>query len=203
MRGTIKISVLLGTALTLISATIIMACHKNKSTPKPAPITIGQNYAGGIVFHVDTSGQHGLVCAPVDQSTAIIYGRDSIGTFPEDGAFGSGQANTTRIVAILGAGNYAAYLCDTLTLNGYNDWFLPSLVELDSMLYNLAVKGLANLESNEYWSSTFFGTLHGSSGTITNWGCSAIYDPSLAAGRVVEDFFYDYSFYHVRAIRAF
>ena len=30
-------------------------------------IKIGDSYAGGIVFKIDASGKHGLVCAPKDQ----------------------------------------------------------------------------------------------------------------------------------------
>jgi hypothetical protein len=30
-------------------------------------VTIGTNYAGGIVFYIDGTGQHGLVCAPYNQ----------------------------------------------------------------------------------------------------------------------------------------
>ena len=33
-------------------------------------IRIGSNYAGGIVFYVDSTGQHGLVCAPVNQNSS-------------------------------------------------------------------------------------------------------------------------------------
>ena len=33
-------------------------------------IRIGSNYAGGIVFYIDSTGQHGLVCAPVNQNSS-------------------------------------------------------------------------------------------------------------------------------------
>ena len=118
-----------------------------------------------------------------------------------DRTFGSGQVNTSKIVSILGPGNYAAYLCDTLTLNGYNDWFLPSWDELDSMLYNLATKGLAKFANEQYWSSTHYITIYSHSyGSITNWACCGINDPTFG---IEEDQFYDYSLYYVRAIRAF
>jgi hypothetical protein len=39
---------------------------------------IGSNYAGGIVFDLDSSGQHGLVCAPYDQGGSNWYGAVSI-----------------------------------------------------------------------------------------------------------------------------
>ena len=33
-------------------------------------IRIGSNYAGGIVFYIDSTAQHGLVCAPVNQNSS-------------------------------------------------------------------------------------------------------------------------------------
>ena len=38
-----------------------------------SPVTIGQSKFGGVVFYVDDSGQHGLVAALSDQSSATWY----------------------------------------------------------------------------------------------------------------------------------
>ena len=67
-------------------------------------------------------------------------------------AVGAGQANTTKIVATQGAGNYAAKLCDDLVLNGYSDWFLPSKDELNLLYQQRSVVG--GFSSYNYWSST-------------------------------------------------
>ena len=69
-------------------------------------------------------------------------------------AVGTGKANTTAIVNTQGDGNYAAQLCNCLTLNGYSDWFLPSKDELNLMYTNLKVLGVGGFASYQYLSSS-------------------------------------------------
>ena len=106
--------------------------------------------AGGKVFYVTDAGLHGLEAAPVDQTSAIwgCY-LVSIATSPEVGA---GAANTARIVSNCSDPNTAAKIADAYSLNGYNDWYLPSIGEL-KLLYaqKVILGGFAN---NYYWSST-------------------------------------------------
>ena len=112
--------------------------------------TIGQSYGGGIIFYIDGSGQHGLICAATDQSIAAEWGcyGTFIGTLP---AIGTGQANTTLIVYLCSTAGIAARICDALVLNGYSDWFLPSKDELNQMyLQKTVIGGFGN---NYYWSS--------------------------------------------------
>ena len=115
-------------------------------------LTIGKEYQGGIIFYIDASGQHGLIAAPYDQSTGIVWANI---TTTETGAtskeIGSGRRNTDIIVAKLGDGNYAAKLCADLVLNGYSDWFLPSIDELYQIYLN---KDKVGGFEYWYWSST-------------------------------------------------
>jgi hypothetical protein len=95
---------------------------------KSAGYTIGQAFGGGMIFYIDSTGQHGLIA---DTTNAIIlteWGCDTIhiGTRRE---FGTGQANTLAIVNKCSQPS-AARFCYDLVLNGYDDWFLPSLDEL-------------------------------------------------------------------------
>ena len=115
--------------------------------------------AGGLIFYVnpnyETDGWRYLEAAPSDQSTEILwdYGRD-VATGATATVVGTGQANTQTIVKALGAGSYAAQLCNDLTQGGYSEWFLPSKDELNEMYENLYLKGLGGFASGFYWSSS-------------------------------------------------
>ena len=83
-------------------------------------------------------------------------------------AVGTGKNNTELLVKTMGTSaygfdnnwksvtisDYAAKLCSDFVFNGFDDWFLPSLDELDLMYENLHVKGLGGFASDYYWSSS-------------------------------------------------
>jgi hypothetical protein len=111
-------------------------------------------YQGGIKFYVDNTGEHGLVAAPNDQSIGAEWSSGSfILTNATGTAIGTGKANTTTIVITIGAGSYAAKICDDLVLNGYDDWFLPSKDELDSLYKHKNIVGGFS-PVTYYWSSS-------------------------------------------------
>jgi hypothetical protein len=114
--------------------------------------TIGQNYGGGIIFYIDETGMHGLIAATADQSTNIYWGCAGTLTGASGTAIGTGQANTTAIVNACSEAS-AARICDNLTLNGYDDWFLPSIDELYEMYYQRYFIG-GFVTSESYWSSS-------------------------------------------------
>lgn len=122
----------------------------------PVDPVVGDYYEGGYVFYFDKTLKVGMVCAPTDQSLGITWsnGPSYVTTGATGSAVGTGQANTAAIVTVQGAGNYAAKLCDDLVLNGYSDWFLPSIEELHLMYDTLCKKGIADLAYGVYWSST-------------------------------------------------
>ena len=80
-------------------------------------------------------------------------------------AIGSGEKNTEKLVNAMGESayssdygsrkvpDYAARLCSVLSHGGYDDWFLPSLYELDLMYDNLKIKGIGSFSDYSYWSS--------------------------------------------------
>jgi hypothetical protein len=112
-------------------------------------LKIGSSYQGGIVFYIDKSGKHGLICAKKDLPEACWGTKIDIKTKKE---LGTGIENSRIIVneASTVMGGFlgltrkplltAARLCLELNLNGYNDWFLPSLKELELMYKNLHLK---------------------------------------------------------------
>lgn len=123
---------------------------------------IGEYKFGGVIFWVNVAGNGGLVCAIIDQSSGIQwYNGLSLNTTAFGKVIGTGQANTTAIINAQGIGSYAAKLCDDLSLNGFSDWFLPSIDELKQMRINKSIidatsvaNSGAGIEATRYWSST-------------------------------------------------
>ena len=133
--------------------------------------SVGDFAQGGIVFWVDETGRHGLVCVKTDQATDVRWYAGTYGsTYARgDGPF-SGEMNTSIIiasqVAIGNDGNpYAARLCAELQVTEggktYGNWYLPSKEELNQMYINRVIIGTtatANggiaLSNAFYWSST-------------------------------------------------
>jgi len=112
--------------------------------------------AGGIVFYdkgFASDGWRYLEAAPAGTEAEAVWGpnTDVAGTGT---AVGSGRRNTRLIVAASGESESAARLCANLNINGYNDWFLPSIEELDLMYENLKHRGLGAFKDGFYWSSS-------------------------------------------------
>ena len=102
-----------------------------------SPLQIGDTLAGGSVFYLDESLEHGLVAALEDVGEYIwgCYGDYISGAEGED--IGTGFQNTIDIVAGCNDNETAAYICLNLNQNGYNDWYLPAIDELELMYINL------------------------------------------------------------------
>lgn len=123
-------------------------------------ISIGLNHGGGIIFDVDGTGQHGLIAAIVDQSTATPWAPGSLfTTITNASSSTNGAANTTQIISVYGnSGTYAAKLCRDYRGGNFTDWFLPSNDQLFKLSgYQDVVGGFPTpcfLCAFNYWSST-------------------------------------------------
>jgi hypothetical protein len=127
-------------------------------------LTVLDDYQGGVIVYFLAPGdngyisgqKHGFIAAPSDQSTGIawIIGNNYQLTYTST-ELGTGYSNTNSIVDRQGLGNYAARICYDLELNGYFDWYLPSLEELTKLQ-----DFLLNDNSNDraYWCSSENGT---------------------------------------------
>ncbi len=115
--------------------------------------SIGEFLYGGYIFYIDETGEHGLVCAPSDQSMNAPWG-SSAPAGAAGRSVGTGYKNTTDIVLGCPEDGIAAKICNGLEMNGFNDWFLPSINELFLIYTNLHSKGSGNFEDQFYWSST-------------------------------------------------
>lgn len=137
---------------------------------------IAMPYQGGVIAYIFQSGDpgyvsgetHGLVAAPADQSTEIVWispwSTQDTWVGGTGTALGTGSANTDSIIAhAVAAGSstppsYAAGLARAHDGGGYNDWYLPSLDELNKLHLNRAdVGGFAD---EYYWSSSEFDNLY-------------------------------------------
>ena len=115
----------------------------------------GHYYGGGLIFYTDTANGTGLAAAPRDQG-ASVWGCTGTSIPGASGsAIGTGAQNTAAIVSGCTSQGIAAYVCDTLNLNSYNDWFLPSIGELELLYSKLHGNSLSGYYSgSDYWTST-------------------------------------------------
>lgn len=126
-------------------------------------VKLGMPYKGGNLFYTLKAGDpgfipgefHGLVACPVSPPLRATW-RNSVDAFVNslDSNMFTGAANTDKIVAALGAGDYAAKYCYDLTYNGYTDWFLPSQAELSLLLNVYKSIGATSIIGGVVWSST-------------------------------------------------
>ncbi|MFM8838204.1 MAG: DUF1566 domain-containing protein, partial [Bacteroidota bacterium] len=124
------------------------------TTDTSSALYIGKPYAGGIVFDLDSSGQHGLVCAPSNQGS-FPWGCPGTDIQNTSTAVGTGAINTAYIMGGCSERPIAASVCSDLVLNGYSDWYLPSMDELQMMYGRLHLQGLGGFLGNWwYWSSS-------------------------------------------------
>lgn len=106
------------------------------------------------LFFISTNNHHhGLEAAPQDQSAPAewgCHGKDI--PRADETAVGTGARNTTDILAGCTEAGIAAKLADDYELNGYTDWFLPSITELHELYLNKDIVG--GFASGYYWSSS-------------------------------------------------
>ena len=128
--------------------TLLFSCAKSKHK-------IGSMYKGGYVFKINIFG-HGLCAAPNDYAKAVQWGCYGTLINGADGEkIGTGQQNTKDIVSGCSMTvPYAAKVCDELVVDNYDDWYLPSIEELQLMQRELYVQGFGNFKPGAYWSST-------------------------------------------------
>jgi len=153
--------------------------------PSVTTYSVGDFAQGGIVFWVDETGEHGLVCAKTDQSAGVRWYAGTYGnTQAKGGGPFAGEANTAIIIAAqVAIGDdgltYAARICNELQITEgsktYGDWYLPSEAELNLMYQNkatinatAAANGGSAFASAYYWSSTEYDYYYARIQNLTN-----------------------------------
>lgn len=156
MKTTIKTAV--ATIMLLAFSCTKESIHKSfspvaQSTKQMLSFTIGQHYGGGIIFYIDSTGEHGLIADTADLKASTWWNGTNTTTGATRSGIGFGKSNTKKIILSQGEpGIYAARRCWRYQANGYTDWFLPSKDELNELYKRRNVVG--GFAPEFYWSST-------------------------------------------------
>jgi hypothetical protein len=145
-------------------------------TTSSPPKAVGDLYGGGVIYYILQSGdngydanvQHGLIAQPQNEIdgyssnppfagntwTRLALNGNTISGAQNDGTL-VGRANTAAIIADQGAGTYLYKYVSTLSINGYTDWYVPSIRELNlfrDFIYNTTYCNYSSA-THYYWSS--------------------------------------------------
>ncbi|MCD0472369.1 DUF1566 domain-containing protein [Flavobacterium sp. JAS] len=163
---------------------------------------LGQVFEGGIIFHIDSTGKHGLIVSMTDLAIAETWSnkpKEDVGDTARSSW--NGNANTTAIAGK--GGTSAALLCQNYSNEDYgtgqfSDWYLPSINELEKLWLNIydvqktlstdKKENTKELTRDYYWSST-------ENNRYTGWGFNFYNGNSYANIK--------FSNGKIRAVRAF
>lgn len=164
----------------------------NKNLEKTS-YTIGdRGPAGGWIFYdkgASSEGWRYLEAAP-DDLGQTEWGCVGVPVIDARSAeIGTGSTNTQAIVKACVEPDCAARLAAKYSAGAKDDWFLPSMDELNAMYVNLHKKGKGNFKGIYYWSSS-------EQGPTTSW-----YQSFGTGDQSYND--KDYFYGLVRPIRAF
>lgn len=190
------------------TATTLVGTYKEITVTEKA-LAVGDSYEGGIIAYIFEDGDtgyvegavHGLIAATTDQNAGagIAWATAAYDDVPvprvatpaTGTGIGTGSDNTDMIIAQHNASSvdlslYAAGVARSYEGGGHTDWFLPSKDELNKLYDNrVAIGGFSDIS---YWSSS---------------ESSASYAWFQYFLNGIQNNFYRYNVFRVRAVRAF
>lgn len=176
--------------------------QKASTETKPQKFSIGQEYGGGYIFHIDQSGEHGLIAAKTDYHKPIRWGkgRKKTGTIST-----TNGATNSKTLANLFGDESAAGVCENMVSEGFDDWYLPAIDELLLLYKNkgsvkdlgLVLKARENSSGIKtyQWKNDYISSTEHHKGT----GCLGVH----FSGKGKQFDFIREEKYRVRAIRKF
>jgi hypothetical protein len=156
----------------VFTALFLASCEKNDELEIPQ---IGEIKDGGIVAHIFKPGEegyvegevHGIITAPVDVVFESQWGCQGSAVGGTSSAVGRGRSNTQLVMDFHNNlpnfftnpsqchpnndGSVAARVALEFSTGEFNDWFMPSLHEMNHLYNNRAAIG--GFTNSEYWSS--------------------------------------------------
>lgn len=130
---------------------------------------VGEYFEGGVIYYLwkdSLNIEHGLIVDLNNLSSSQIWSNASARIGSSAQSTWDGESNCQAIVNQTGHNNSAALLCLNSRNSGYNDWYLPSIDELNLLWQNRfiinkslskiagASQFLSSSSSIHYWSST-------------------------------------------------
>jgi hypothetical protein len=143
--------------------------YGNQVTFTTPTYLIGQSYGGGVIFYIDNTGIHGLIAAATDQNKITdqtTWNYNNIDLVTNAISLTNGSNNTQLIINVQGnSGNYAALIAKNYNGGGFNDWFLPSVNQLQTLFSAVATlqPSSYNVNSNAIFYASFGGIYWSSS----------------------------------------
>lgn len=114
-----------------------------------------QGPAGGYVFYDKGSYSNGWRYLEAYPSEVLgTWGCQSTNITGTSTAIGTGENNTSLILAACNQTNTVAYLINNLVIGGFDDWFVPSRDELARIQDVLVTPNIGNFYAGFYWSSS-------------------------------------------------
>jgi len=165
-------------------------------------LKIGDMREGGIVFYIDSTNEHGLIAATMDQSEGAPWGcAGALQRFAQQRDIGFGSTNTEAILTNCKDVNIAAKICSDLELNGYDDWFLPTINEMRLLEHHKnSVGGFALGGTSIYATSTELGGSLNNNETVKLFAVDFSNNPVSPDHGIAQD---KSALLRVRAIRKF